>query len=162
MILAVLTILVSSWIPAVRGFAHYAGGKHTPEPGYKADPAPSKNLARLTRKLFGFPGELALKNLKRNKKSYRVTVISLVLSLTLFISVSGYITMLQRGFGLTYTEGTWDVYADCEAGDARTISEAVSMCAQLTEAGRIQCGQLRGYGIFFCRERCAGGRDRSV
>ena len=132
-ILAVLTILVSSWIPAVRA-SHITPVESIRQSRDIKLTRRQVKTSRLTRKLFGFPGELALKNLKRNKKSYRVTVISLVLSLTLFISVSGYITMLQRGFGLTYTEGTWDVYADCEAGDARTISEAVSMCAQLTEA----------------------------
>lgn len=41
-------------------------------------------------KIFGVEGELALKNMKRNKKKYRVTIISLFISIVLFISFSGF------------------------------------------------------------------------
>lgn len=41
-------------------------------------------------KLFGIEGEIALKNIKRNKKKYRVTVVSLFISIVLFISFSSY------------------------------------------------------------------------
>lgn len=41
-------------------------------------------------KIFGVEGELALKNMKRNKKKYRVTIISLFISIVLFISFSAF------------------------------------------------------------------------
>lgn len=41
------------------------------------------------RKIFGVEGELALKNIKRNKKKYRITIVSLFISIVLFISFSG-------------------------------------------------------------------------
>lgn len=45
---------------------------------------------RLINKLFGIEGEIALKNIKRNKKKYRVTIVSLFISIVLFISFSSY------------------------------------------------------------------------
>lgn len=44
---------------------------------------------RLMRKLFGVEGDIALKNIKRNKKKYRITVVSLFISIVLFVSFSG-------------------------------------------------------------------------
>lgn len=45
---------------------------------------------KLINKLFGIEGEIALKNIKRNKKKYRVTIVSLFISIVLFISFSSY------------------------------------------------------------------------
>lgn len=46
--------------------------------------------SKLVLKLFGIEGEIALKNIKRNKKKYRVTIVSLFISVVLFISFSSY------------------------------------------------------------------------
>ena len=46
--------------------------------------------SKLVNKLFGIEGEIALKNIKRNKKKYRVTIVSLFISIVLFISFSSY------------------------------------------------------------------------
>ncbi|EEG76039.1 ABC transporter permease [Dethiobacter alkaliphilus] len=51
--------------------------------------------SRLSRYLFGIEGELALKNLKRNRKRYRATVFSLVISIILFVTISSF---MQYGF----------------------------------------------------------------
>ena len=44
--------------------------------------------SKLVNSLFGIEGEIALKNIKRNKKKYRVTIVSLFISIVLFISFS--------------------------------------------------------------------------
>lgn len=124
--LAVVTILISSWIPAVRA------SKITPIDSIRQNKdikltRRQVKTSKLTRILFGFEGELALKNLKRNKKSYRVTVISLVLSFTLFLSVAGYVTMLRQIFVMTDNTNTYDVYAVC-GDDSET---AISLCTSL-------------------------------
>ena len=46
---------------------------------------------KFIKKLFGMGGEIAYKNLKRSKKKYRTTVISIVVSVTVFIAVSSFI-----------------------------------------------------------------------
>ncbi|AVQ39193.1 ABC transporter ATP-binding protein [Clostridium botulinum] len=48
---------------------------------------------KLVEKLFKFEGVLALKNIKRNRKRYRITVFSIVISVVLFISFKSLIDM---------------------------------------------------------------------
>lgn len=45
---------------------------------------------KIIMKLFGIEGDIAYKNMKRNKKKYRITVVSLFISIVLFISSSAY------------------------------------------------------------------------
>lgn len=47
---------------------------------------------RAIKKLFGIGGEIAYKNLKRNKKKYRATVVSIVVSVSVFISMTAFFT----------------------------------------------------------------------
>ena len=51
--------------------------------------------SRLTRRVFGFEAEIAIKNLKRSRKKYRATVVSLVISLVLFLTVSAYASITR-------------------------------------------------------------------
>ena len=46
---------------------------------------------KFIKKLFGVGGEIAYKNLKRSKKKYRTTVISIILTVAMFISISTFI-----------------------------------------------------------------------
>lgn len=57
------------------------------------------HTSRLTRKCFGFAGEIALKNLKRNRSRYRTTVFSLTVSVVLFLTVSFGIQLAVRAYG---------------------------------------------------------------
>lgn len=45
---------------------------------------------KIIKKLFGIGGEISFKNLRRNKKKYRTTVISIVVSVFVFIALSGF------------------------------------------------------------------------
>ena len=45
---------------------------------------------KFIKKVFGMGGEISFKNLKRNKKKYRTTVISIVVSVFVFIALSGF------------------------------------------------------------------------
>lgn len=65
--------------------------------------------SRLTRRLFGFEADLALKNLKRNKRRYRSTVRSLSISLILFLTVSGLTYYLGNAYELTMESTNYDV-----------------------------------------------------
>ena len=48
---------------------------------------------KLIKKLFGVGGEISYKNIKRNKKKYRTTVISLITSVFVFIGLSAFMNM---------------------------------------------------------------------
>ena len=47
---------------------------------------------KFIKKIFGIEGDIAYKNMRRNKKKYRITVVSLFISIVLFIAFSGYMT----------------------------------------------------------------------
>ncbi len=48
---------------------------------------------KFIKKIFGMGGEISYKNLKRNKKKYRTTVISIVVSVFVFIALSSFMNM---------------------------------------------------------------------
>jgi len=84
---AILTIFISVYIPAKRA------SKIMPIDAIRQSKEvrmTSKNVktSKLTRIIFGFEGELAMKNLKRSRKKYRATIISLTISIVLFLSVA--------------------------------------------------------------------------
>ena len=55
----------------------------------------SKKLSspKVIKKIFGMGGEISYKNLKRNRRKYRTTVISIVVSVVVFISLSAFMEM---------------------------------------------------------------------
>lgn len=48
---------------------------------------------KIIKKIFGIGGEISYKNLKRNKKKYRTTVISIVVSVFVFVALSSFMSM---------------------------------------------------------------------
>ncbi len=89
-IFMIVTILASAYIPA------YKASKITPIEAIRLnDDIKIKNrklkTGKWVSKLFGIEGEIALKNIKRNKKKYRITIISLFISIVLFISFSTFV-----------------------------------------------------------------------
>lgn len=65
--------------------------------------------SKIVDKLFGVGGDIAYKNLKRNKKRNRTTIISIVISVAVFISLSSF---LSYGFKLTnqyYQDANYDI-----------------------------------------------------
>ncbi len=61
---------------------------------------------KIIRKIFGIGGEISYKNLKRNKKKYRTTVMSIFTSVVIFITLSSFIGMAftSARLELKYTE----------------------------------------------------------
>lgn len=64
---------------------------------------------KIIKKIFGIGGEIAYKNLKRNKKKYRTTVISLVVSITVFISLTTFMNYAFDMSGIYYQEMDYNV-----------------------------------------------------
>ena len=64
---------------------------------------------KIIKKIFGIGGDIAYKNLKRNRSKYRTTVISLVVSITIFISLSTFMNYVFDLSGLYYTDINYDV-----------------------------------------------------
>ena len=50
-------------------------------------------VPKIISKVFGVGGEISYKNLKRSRKKYRTTVISIVVSVTIFISLTAFMSL---------------------------------------------------------------------
>lgn len=64
---------------------------------------------KIIKKIFKMGGVIAHKNLKRSRKKYRTTVISLVVSIAVFISLSSFITYGFKMTGIYYKEYSYNI-----------------------------------------------------
>ena len=97
---SIITIALSVWIPALRA-SHISIMDSLMQRKDIKISARSIKTPRWIRWIFGLEGDLALKNLKRSKKKFRSTVISLTVSIVLFVSVNYFMSSL---FGLAKVE----------------------------------------------------------
>ena len=95
-VISVFTALLSAYIPARKAVKRSAIDAIRQTDEIKINPKKVKT-SPLTYKLFGFPGMVASKNFKRNKKKYKATVISLFTSIVLFISASSLCSYFKTG-----------------------------------------------------------------
>lgn len=105
---SLVTILISAWLPARRAMKTSAIEAIRQNRDISIRPGKVKT-SRLTSKLFGFEGMLATKNYKRNRKKYRATVISLFLSIVLFISASSFCAYLTDSTGSVMGDSGYDI-----------------------------------------------------
>lgn len=117
-VLSALTIFISVLIPALRASRITPIDAIRQSKEIKMTPR-SVRTPRFLRKIFGFEGELALKNLRRNRRKYRATTVSLVISLVLFLTVSAYVQ-----FGFTYAYSSTDTVNYDISFSAYGISDA--------------------------------------
>ncbi|MBP5781080.1 MAG: ABC transporter permease, partial [Clostridia bacterium] len=88
----------------------------------------SKRLSSpsVIRKVFGMGGELSYKNLKRNRRKYRTTVVSITVSVAVFISLTASMSMAFEllGFTVSRTEHNIQVSAyNLEEADYNRLIE---------------------------------------
>lgn len=111
--LAVFSILISAVIPAIKS-AKQSIISSIKQADIKLTKKQVKT-SKLTRRLFGITGELGLKNLKRNKSKYRVTLLSLITSIVVFISASALVKFVSQKISKDSIEAAdMNVCADIE------------------------------------------------
>jgi len=101
--LGLVTVLISAYIPARKAAKVSAIDSIRLTDDIRIRPGKVKT-SRLVYKLFGFDGMLASKNFKRNKRKYRATVVSLFMSVVLFISASSFTSYLKKGTSQVFEE----------------------------------------------------------
>lgn len=116
-VICLITVLISAWIPAGRAIRRNA----IESVRQNADIAIRPNKVRTPRWvywLFGFEGMLADKNFKRNRKRYRATVASLFVSVVLFISTSSFCSYLTNAVDHVVYVGNYDLSYYLNASNA--------------------------------------------
>ena len=112
-VIALGTVLLSVWIPALRATRVTAIDAIRQSRDIKLT---GKNVktSKLTYRLFGLSGVIASKHFKRNRKKYRTTVISLFMSVVLFVSASAFVSYTQRLVDFGYGTFDYDLIYFCD------------------------------------------------
>lgn len=149
---ALLTVLISAWIPsrrAMRVSAMEAIRQNQDIHGTGKD----VRVSKLTRKLFGLEGVLAKKYFHRGRKRYRATIVSLAMSLVLFISTSALCVNLTGSVDDGINVSRYDLHVQLSnLEDMQTllpeiramsgVHQATGRCAQYQTA-IVDAAQLR-------------------
>lgn len=107
-VVAMLTIFISAYIPAVRASRISAIDAIRQAKDIQLTPK-KVQTSKLIRKIFGIEGEVALKNLKRNKRRYYATVFSLVISIVLFLTVSFVSDQIRTASTAVFGSSNYDI-----------------------------------------------------
>ncbi|NLT40083.1 MAG: ABC transporter permease [Clostridiales bacterium] len=125
---AVITVFISALIPSKRAtrISAIEAIRQTSDISVK----PKKvRTSRITYKLFGLPGMLAQKYYKRSRKKYRATVVSLFMSVVLFVSASAFTGNLTETVRGGFSTKGYDLiyYSELSAQQENSVKELLSL-----------------------------------
>ena len=107
-VVALVTVMISAWLPSKRATKVTAIEAIRQNNDIKIR---NKNVkvSKLTAKLFGLPGVLATKYYKRNKKKYTTTVVSLFMSIVLFVTTSAFTSYITDAANVAFETSDYDL-----------------------------------------------------
>lgn len=143
-IVALITVLISAWIPSKRATKVSAVEAIRQNMDISAKQKQVKT-SRLTYALFGLPGVLAQKYYKRSRKKYRTTVMSLFISIVLFVSASAFTEYLTETVSVGFESVNYDVLYQASNKDFENITPD-ELLEQLMAANSV-------VGASYARER---------
>jgi putative ABC transport system permease protein len=130
------TILLSAWIPARR--ASRVSPIEAIRQSDETQEGKPLNLRTnpLVRHVFGFEGELALKSLQRDRKKYLTTLLSLMISITLFVAFNALMLYTNTTQSMAVKAMNFDLMIDLDyrQSHAKNFTNLVS---QLPEVQRV-------------------------
>lgn len=120
-LVSVLTIFISAVIPSRKAsrITPIDAIKQTGEIKVKAKKLRSSKLVRL---IFGYEGELANKNLKRNGRKANVITASIALSVILFLSCNYFCSLFTSSINI---ERSMPYQVQCNTNDPDTVKKAL-------------------------------------
>ena len=127
-VIALVTVLISAWIPSKRATRVSAVEAIRQSMDIKVSGRPVRT-SKLAYKLFGLPGVLAGKHYKRNRKKYRTTVVSLFMSIVLFVSAAAFTDYMMESAegGLASDQFDLIYAAESDASSAMTPDELLDL-----------------------------------
>src|SRR5690625_3017777 len=136
-IVSLITIFISTYIPARRASRVSAIDAIRQSMDVKLTNKRVKT-SKLVRKLFGFEAEIGLKNLKRNKKSYLATVVSLMISIVLLLLMSSFTTSCENVSDIIEQTRRYDsemtIWSEDLSENDRSVIEEMKDLPDVTEA----------------------------
>lgn len=153
-VIALVTVLVSAWIPSIRATKITAVEAIRQNRDVKSKNKPIKT-PKIIYKLFGMSGMLAQKYFRRSRKKYRSTIVSLFMSIVLFISASSFVEYIMatvetplgvsQEYEITYFySGYVDKYNHSEEADFEETVDAVKSAEDVSNV--TYAGEMSFYG----------------
>lgn len=132
-IVACITLIISVIKPAYRASKITAIEAIRSSKDINDKKADKKNhkTSRITYKLFGLPGVLAKKYYTRSAKKYRATIISLFMSIVLFVSASSFIMYLTQSANDVYYRVDYDINASIGTDEGYNAADVLNDIRQL-------------------------------
>jgi putative ABC transport system permease protein len=130
------TILLSAWIPARRA-SQVSPIDAIRQSGEIQDGKPLKlKTSPLVRRVFGFEGELALKSLQRDRKKYLTTLLSLMMSIILFVAFNALRLYTDTTTRLAVQSMDYDLQIDLDYRQSHA-NQFADLVSQLPEVQRV-------------------------
>ena len=82
--------------------------------------------SKIIHNLFGIGGDISYKNIKRNKRKYRTTVISIIISVTVFISLSSFMNMAYDEVKKEFKNNEYNLYLTVRDDNSDVNALAIS------------------------------------
>lgn len=121
-VIALVTVLISAYLPSRRAARMSAVEAIRQSKDIKESKKAVKT-PKLIYKLFGLSGMLAHKYFKRSKKRYRATIVSLFMSIVLFISAAAFTENLINSATNVYDMNGYDIVLSMPVKKFTTISK---------------------------------------
>ena len=138
-VIALVTILISAYLPVRKALKHSAMETIR---GSKEITIRKKEMkqSRLMQRLFGFEGTLASRNYRRSRKKYRATVVSIFVSIVLFVTSTSFCAYMEASVNSEYKDVGYDVklsaYLENDDTDsAQALAEKLSGLMGVTSVG---------------------------
>lgn len=105
--------------------------------------------SKIVKKIFGIGGEISYKNLKRNKKKYRTTVISIVVSVFVFIALSSFMQMAFKSIDFYYGTNEYNItlYMDGENANEQDVYKKLIETTNFDNVENVSIVRNRYYTI---------------
>ena len=134
-------ILLSAWIPARR--ASQVSPIDAIRLSGEIQEGKPLNLrtSPLIRRAFGFEGELALKSLQRDRKKYLTTLLSLMISIILFVAFNALMLYTDTTQRMASKAMNWDLQIDLDyrQSHAKGFADLVSQLPEVQRVAYIRC-----------------------
>ena len=78
---------------------------------------------KIIKRLFGVGGDISYKNLKRNRKKYRTTVISIIVSVSIFIAMSAFVQYAFDATSVYYKNYDYNLVINASESDINQLLE---------------------------------------
>ena len=153
---SMVTILISAYVPA-RKAANTPVMESILQTNEVKTESKAVKTSKLAQRIYGLEGTLAQKNFQRNKKRYRSIVLSLTLSVVLFVSGSAFRTTLERLSERLIMDFDYDILF---ATQGMEVNEMFPLYDKLKTADGVYESSYQAVFAYLCTVKAGDFSDR--